>query len=355
MGRKRKGDSTMHRMKKGAIELPFHWIFVLIAGFVILAFFFSIALKVRKASEQKLEAELASTMDAIFNLALQSPGTLQNITIPRKGLLISCTAPPGCDCNFKVGKRSVGYKDKIVFATDALLGKKGFFWTLEWKYPFHSTNFLYSTNEEIRYNIVYTGEEKQLKQELEKTLLGELNVKFYDNKDLKEIPWEGEQHTRFVFIGELKGYELHKSFKKRSVDAVEISNNQIIYFEKEKEILKKIREIAIPSNDVPVILGAIFSSGEEMFLCNMASAFEKERHVSEVFRIALNEINVEDRCLYFKSEGNEALKDIGDSALLASDYYLNPQQSVISQVEDAKKQVEALNNKLLKDGCPTLY
>ena len=92
-------------INKKAITLQFHWIFILIAGGIILAFFFSIASKQGDLSDEKLSLSLVHSIDMILELAESSEGTSQVIPLPKKGISASCSS--GCDCYFSIsGARS---------------------------------------------------------------------------------------------------------------------------------------------------------------------------------------------------------------------------------------------------------
>ena len=358
---------TMNR--RGVVEIPFHWIFVMVAGFIILAFFFTVALRVRSASEAKLEAQLSASMDTIFSLALQSPGTLQNLSLPRKGMKLECTAPPGCDCKFLIGRRGTGFREKILFGHSELNPPKGFFWTIAWKYPFHMANFLYTTTDEVRYYLVYDPDDTTISvptlEVLKKTLITELNVEILEVNRVGQQPWAGHKHTRFVFLGVSGDRLLHESFKKRDVDVVELRPEGVRFWQKDprtKELVAKPTFISIPSRDLPVVLAAIFAADENMFRCQMGKAFANVQHVSTISSKAVENIGPTIRekqvhCGYFETNGVTLLNNLRLSVERVSFEYLTRDSDVPSVIaaDKARNAILEHNARLVKDGCPSLY
>ena len=53
-------------MKKGQIQVTFNWIYITIAGAVILLFFFGIVVKQKAASEEKLSIEVVRILESIL-------------------------------------------------------------------------------------------------------------------------------------------------------------------------------------------------------------------------------------------------------------------------------------------------
>ena len=91
--------------------LQFHWLFILIAGGIILVFFFSVAGKQKALSDEKLSLSLVQSMDAIFEMAGAGEGTSQVIPLPKNGLGFSCTGT--CDCFVQSGSARKSFGEFI--------------------------------------------------------------------------------------------------------------------------------------------------------------------------------------------------------------------------------------------------
>src|SRR3990172_10512018 len=149
--------------RKAQFEMQFHWIFVLVAGALILAFFFTVAHRQRAISTERLQLTLATDIENIFTGAIVSRGTAQSLPVPPQGIAFDCTE--GCDCAFRIGNAQRSFGDKSLFAQDILEERKIKVWAQELKMPYRATNFLYLTNPNIKYYFVYNeGDTTQLQQ-----------------------------------------------------------------------------------------------------------------------------------------------------------------------------------------------
>ena len=68
--------------KKAQTEVQFHWIFILIVGAIILAFFVSLAVWYKGQQESKLEQTMVFKLQSLFRAAMESPRTAKPLTIP---------------------------------------------------------------------------------------------------------------------------------------------------------------------------------------------------------------------------------------------------------------------------------
>src|SRR3989344_3370187 len=71
----------MNTSKKGQIEVTFNWVYVLIAGAVIILFFVGIAVKQKASSERALSSDVVRIMESIFTSAGVSEKTKNIIDV----------------------------------------------------------------------------------------------------------------------------------------------------------------------------------------------------------------------------------------------------------------------------------
>ena len=133
--------------KRGAIEVQFNWVFVLIVGALILIFFINISNAQRKNADQTLAFDLLSKVDLIMSGAL---------AIPKTGQIFDM---PNIDFNLECGRISTSgvsrqFPDRIVFGPDLIKGKRLVIWSQDWTVPYKVSNFLYMTTSGVRYIIV---------------------------------------------------------------------------------------------------------------------------------------------------------------------------------------------------------
>ena len=80
------------KSRKSQISIQFHWIFILIAGALILTFFVSIIMKQKSVSEQKIATTLITDLDEIISGA--AAGDIESIhivKIPETEIEYICT------------------------------------------------------------------------------------------------------------------------------------------------------------------------------------------------------------------------------------------------------------------------
>ena len=71
------GDMTVS--KKGQLTLSFNWIFVMVAGAVILLFFVGLIVKQKDSSEQKLNFDVVNILESILVGSTVSEQTINTI------------------------------------------------------------------------------------------------------------------------------------------------------------------------------------------------------------------------------------------------------------------------------------
>lgn len=130
--------------KRGVIEIQMHWIFVIIAGAIILAFFIGIVAKQRSISGKELIFDITTDLDLIFSSARVSEGSITDIDIPELELNFDCR-------DYWIEGQKKPLKTKPVFASDKIIGNKILLWSLAWKMPFKVDTFLYVTSPQVRF------------------------------------------------------------------------------------------------------------------------------------------------------------------------------------------------------------
>ena len=140
----------MMASRKAIIEVQFNWIFVLIVGAIILAFFVTLITSQKKISEDKLSFSSLVTFDSILASAGVSANTLVVIDTPKVDFEYDCNS-------FRIGTIARQTKERPIFSSRILRGRQLITWTKDWFYPFKITNFLYLSNPEKEYVFVKSG------------------------------------------------------------------------------------------------------------------------------------------------------------------------------------------------------
>ncbi len=350
-------------MSKRAIELQFHWIFILIAGAVILAFFFSVVQKQRALSEEKLSITLAGQMDAIFTGAIESKGTTQSLVTPKPGIAFSCSKV--CECNYHIGRKATEFRDKLLFAPAMIKDQDAIAWAIEWKLPFRIANFLLLTNPTIKYYIVYErGDQlsEQLYRRVNIALPKELNqVAIGSLRDITRLTPQGDAQTRLVFLGtqEPDLRSLNLDFAREDVSGVWINADAItaVFYEKtDPDELEFSEYPSVLAGDTTVY-GAIFAADHQMYECVMKRAFEKLGVIAQVQAKRAQELKntvsaARPECAYVLQD----LQTVAQKAeQVAGAQALRDAEAAISVIRGAQSALQLQNTNLIKQSCPELY
>jgi hypothetical protein len=342
---------------KRGIEMQFHWIFILIAGAVILAFFFSLVAKQKSLSEEKLSITLSSNMEAVFSGAIESKGTAQPLPVPKGGMEFSCSE--SCVCDFRIGSKVTSFRDKIIFAPSLIEGQDALAWSNEWKLPFRVTNFLYITNPNVKYYVIYVPgtQGERMFDRINKTLPPGLNIAVLKDPDVSDVPYEGFQETKFVFLdipdSQVNLEALDSDFRKKQVSGVDIHQSTITFYEKLPNELV-FTSASSPFVGEPLIFAAMFSADKQMYDCGLKTAFFKLNHVARIIygrtKLIQKDISIiKPECTY-RLDDFEIL--IERSAVLSADVEFS--QS-ISDVVGAANAIERENMNAILLSCPEIF
>ncbi len=323
---------------KAVMEIQFTFIFVLIAGAVILAFFFAVVQGQKDVSETKLSGEILTRLDSILKGASVNTGTLTSIEgLPNTEIEFSCKTNEEPYYQIKDIKRPL--PTEVVFAPETLKVKPGtplMIWSLEWEYPFRTTYLTYITGVYTKY--YFMGNTPFLSN-----LYNDENKWSFPNNVTKELIFnvdkiKDENYERIILV---------------TSTAQIVSDSDII-------------QVIISGNDNTgtitingdttdyygreMLLGAIFTADIESFNCNQDKAFKRMQKVVEVLENKTAELErlartdeIPNRCEIYYTNAKSKLTLVDTLASLYS-YFYNDGLSLAM-----------INDDLEKASCPTIY
>ena len=262
--------------KRGQIDIQFNWIFVLIAGAIILAFFFSVINKQRTYSDIKTSQTIVTNLESIFTGASISTDTVNVIDLPQAKVEFECN-------QYKIGSVPRDTKGNIVFAPGFVEGKQMLTWALDWNVPFRVTNFLYVTDPQIRYVIVNNS--KNLGETMREELPEDMQVEIVHYDQLADLEDRNNYKVKYIFLGAqdhtaLDGFQ---GMEDEEVTGVSlpglvneggiVSTGPITFWEKDGTAFRDDGSTFYLNQEA--LIGAIFSGDIEMYNCEMKKAFRK--------------------------------------------------------------------------------
>ncbi len=340
--------------KKAQVETQFNWMFVLIAGGVILLVAFTFISKQRNAANLEIADTLLRQLDEITTSAGITKGTAQIVDLPRVNVALSCTEE--CTCTINVlDVASKGFEDKILFGPKEITADL-MLWAQEWSVPFRVTNFVYVSSPSITYYIV--GEDTDaLYTYVKEKLPSLLNAHFVTSMAGVEHP--GSDMVRIAYVnqeGDCSG--LDSSFINEDFSCVLIrSDGRYTFF------TKSTPRSSFTSNTVYGIgdaayFGALFASDSTMFQCNIYKGLARLEYVANIYRERSEYL---DR--YRDSDGNTLCDESYTSmnALSALDGMMSQinriatEPQAISGLNVYVEQLKSANHRILQLSCPDIY
>lgn len=133
------------KYKRADVELQFNWIFILIAGAVILLVFFGVTQSLRKGSQENIELDVGTDLrTALIGIKVGKSST--TIPIPTVGMAL------GCD-GLKVGSLQ-SLRLGPTFGPKQIQGNFLQAWSHDWSAPMQLDNFLYLSSARVKYLFV---------------------------------------------------------------------------------------------------------------------------------------------------------------------------------------------------------
>ena len=257
-------------MNHKGIELQFHWIFIMVAGALILTFFTTIANKQYNIAVQKSEYQLVNNLETLFSVALKTPNTVNELRVSSP-IEFKCTE---YGCKYKVENAELPFYNKLIFSAQKQEGDLKL-WTLDFEKPFRVATILLISSSETKYYLVYSDETEADK--LMSRIPQGMNVEKIQKGNEQNIPYSGEKQTRFVYYLTQRE-QIHNSFNEKNVDAVELSQGIVTFYDEDSTSTSSY------SQDDASIFAAIFSANKEMYEYQMKKLFKRTADVAEEYK-----------------------------------------------------------------------
>jgi hypothetical protein len=344
--------------KKAQAESQLNWIFILIVGAIIIAFFTFIVIKQRAASEAKFAGKVSTQLNTILVGAKVSSGTVQDIPTPDLEIRFTCN-------DYYIGPASQRLGNRVVFAPEFLEGNRLITWTLDWNVPFKATTFLYMATPLVRYVVVGTDQDakdifKALPSKLNKGS-GTVTLAEYDI-----LADENDKHVRFIFVNQGKSsFNIPLGLQNAEVSGLIVetakgSQTTPAANKDTAQFLVKSTSGLITSGgkfeylEPEILYGAIFSTRQDEYACLLERAYNRYNMVSQVYYEKFNEI-----APVYKGTGCEGFYKNNpklNSLITATKFDETKTEPVdYSTIKSVKKQLEEMNYRLQLQSCPLLY
>lgn len=341
--------------KRGQFEIQFNWIFVLVAGAIILLLFSVIILRQKSASEKSIDASVSRNLEAIIAGAEVSKGVTSFVDLPKVEIDFECN-------RLIVGTASRRFEAMTVFTPSKISSNQMITWTLDWNLPYRVTNFLYLTSPDIRYILVEsdTAGTDSLAKKINELMPEEMNKELITASEITNLVDKNDAKVRFIYFDDsiiTTGTPIPFQFIKMSMEditALEITPNTFnedigsvtfynnmgssFSFKGTSYYLKK-----------PSLLGAIFADDFELYNCVMNNAFKKMNIVTKVYK--QKTIDLYD---YYENLGDNC-KNFHYSTHLSSIESNTFSSSGVEAINQFAGLLETQNKEAQQNSCALIY
>ncbi len=374
--------------KKAQLDISFNWIYILIAGVVILLFFTGIIVRQKAVSEQQLSTEVVRIMGSIFTAAGVSEKTKHSIDtsgVAEYALTFSCENGVG-EYGVKGGSLMQNAIEPV-FVPLEIQGTRLSLWSLPYKFPFKVIDFLFITSENTKY--FFLGQDVFIDEFLNETAADE-KIRFQINteriNDIELIRPGNNFQIRVVdFSNTIRtGLPVPVSVQQWGDDKVTAvvftASGQVDYYQKQERVWKKLNQAPVPIISLggerdAAKYAAIFAGDDRVYQCNMQKAFRRLKLLNEIYGgkdINAGEVGgkLGELVAYYEVEHPALLQSQPDCIGHLSGYPENLVQALAShqnraaacllqpsfcvELISSAQQVQELNEQLRRD-CLTLY
>ncbi len=274
-------------MDKRGEGIQFNWIFVIVAGAIILGFFVMFIFKFVELQEKRQDVQTVrffstGVISASSKLQIGSGGAAVD-SQGDDGIRFGYNTNLGYECiegdaSVLVNRGDSAWyklKDEVVFMDreikfGALDGVD--LWILPWSYPYHVTNFIYLANSKTKIYLVYDSSGREVAGGLEVSSV--FNVEVLSVEDLEEA----ESGSKVVFFTRSEpGFDmLSRISAGKDINFVYIAGNKAKFFD-------EVWSEGVEFYSEEQLYGAIFSNNADIFECNINRALDRTKIIGKVY------------------------------------------------------------------------
>ncbi len=313
--------------KKGEGE-QFNWLFVIIAGAIILSFFTVFTFKYIGLQQERQDAQMARALGENLELLQASEGDLAKDDSEFK---LPFTTGVDFHCEESLltinNKFSQSISNEVVFASSSLTINGLDAWISAWKYPYYIVNTIYLSDPKQNYYFIYDSSSKDFVTSLD------IPPIFNFVKQDQKIPLlqDKKKKATLIYFTKPSKEELEKDFtlfSQTTILSVDLTKNEITFYTQSGETKEHYYGQAL-------LNGAFFSTSAENYHCALQKALQRSKRINELYTTKL---------LLYQNLGKP---ECNYQALQSS---LNKPLS-----DETAKELSEQNQELGGKGCPTLF
>jgi len=338
--------------KKAQISIQFNWIFVIIAGSIILLFFGGLVIKQKSASENKFCGTVLNSLEVTLSSVAESSGTEKVSDMPSQEIFVTCEEY-GCFGSTNIPAKSFGNIPS--FSPGALKGLDLISYSLEWGVPFRVINFLFITNPENRYYLIYSGSSAKALEISDKLPLN-MTYELISYNSVSNVLDKNDNKVRLIFFDSNPlNVPLNLiEYPDTDVTALKVSEDGTLNFYEKKDLNFVLTGTSYYVNDVDIV-AAVFSERYDNFICAMKKAYKRLNYVSIVNKYRVDKFNSDvnrAECSFIYTPLESVFDDLEYASSQCKD---DIKQDCVISISNSDRYIRNSNNELIRESCPLVY
>jgi len=271
-------------MKQGVFEIQFNWIFVLIAGGIILFFFLTIIGNQQKSSDEAINIDIVQRLDTILVSTEQSFQTYKELELVTTKLTFSCEEG---DSELLMGSFSVPTSSQVLFAPAVAKDRKFQLWTQVWDQPYRVMPFLYITTPHTRFVIV--NDSDGYAEGLYNALPANITKVLVDESDIGDYYTHDYDYSIAVFFDNSFNVPAGLAPKDKRLPVINIRTNvswdqygmiDFFYVSNPTTPFDYTPMNSQPYLGKEMIYGALFTADPDLYSCTVKKALDRYKLVT---------------------------------------------------------------------------
>jgi len=340
---------------KGQLQISFNWIFVLIAGAVILLFFVTSISKEKDSSQTQLAQKASARLDAVFAVIQQNPNSVQIHDAPNYELDFYCTEE-GHYYSLKDSSTKNYLENEHIFAPETVGKAKLISWTKTFSAPFPVSSILYLSDEKNQY-VFITADSK-----IEK-LYEDFPDKFSKRNVSLSQDITDEGFRKYIIIVAALPAILDGDVKKKTRSIIVVSSettSDIYGYGK----LKYYEGGSLTSIDKPyvgqeLLFAGIVSGNSKLYACGLDKVLEKTRIVAQTNLLRTQKLKNEydltytGRCSTFYGLVTQGY--VQNLTVSAGSFETTDSTKNYKKFYESMMDLQRVNENILRSDCTLLY
>ncbi len=316
--------------RRGVTGQTLLWIFVSVAGAVILVFFIRFAGQILGTGEKSTQMESLVQLEEQLTALSGSENTFKMLEGSEPfDFLVSC--------NGLLAGSFHRTNSLFLFSDPHLTGQQLAVWTKRFRFPFSIGNLFFVSNQDERYVLVYDAASEDFVRSLEIPEIFHVQKIALQDLKLQVLAQTASRFTLVFFTSLRDPGVIFNSFTFKDIRVLEIDENNHRYI-----IHRKNGETQGTYLNTDLLVGFIF--GSENFDCMMGKVYEELGNLAVIYQGKMD-------ALAQKTQDAQCRNIfVTSKQLLASFKDARGQES-----SALAKQLMDTNTELAKDGCATIY